>query len=248
MNMDACMANSLCQEWMQCEMSSDNSGDPCSPQLTDCIGDSSGVCPPLMDAAQSEDCGGCLSNDLCGAVVGCVRTFIDPNVCSAAACPLGHDAAAAGTPAAADCGGQVYTECGSSCPRVCGQPMGACNMMCWQGFACPSGLAFNTETGQCEDDSCIPSGGGGGGGRVASSVSAAPSCLPWPRRKTNTRPRNSRRERSRRRPRNLRSSLTRWRCFPTGMPSSESNTCSAWLGVKCGSVLQHEFKKKKHTH
>ena len=127
-----------------------------------CIGDSSGVCPPLMDAAQSEDCGGCLGNDLCGAVVGCVRTFIDPNVCSAAACPLGHDAAAAGTPEAADCGGQVYTECGSSCPRVCGQPMGACNMMCWQGFACPSGLAFNTETGQCEDDSCVPSGGGGG--------------------------------------------------------------------------------------
>ena len=96
-----------------------------------------------------------------GAVVGCVRTFIDPNVCSAT-CPLGHDAAADGTPEAADCGGEVYTECGSSCPRVCGQPMGACNMMCGQGLACPSSLAFNRETGQCEDDSCVPSGGGGG--------------------------------------------------------------------------------------
>ena len=196
MNMPACMANGLCNAWMTCEMGktpryccqhslarvtaislradNDASGDPCMEPVMECMGDS--ACPPLMDAAQSEDCGGCLSNELCGAVVGCVRTFIDPNVCSAT-CPLGHDAAAAGTPAAADCGGQVYTECGSSCPRVCGQPMGACNMMCWQGFACPSGLAFNTETGQCEDDSCIPSGGGGGGmigiGRPFMSAMAA---------------------------------------------------------------------------
>ena len=83
MNMDACMANSLCQEWMQCEMSSDNSGDPCAPFIGECMGDSSGACMPAMTAAQNDDCGDCLGNDLCNAILECVRENIEPGVCPA---------------------------------------------------------------------------------------------------------------------------------------------------------------------
>ena len=49
----------------------------------------------------------------------------------------------------ADCGGQIPNECGSSCPATCGAPVGMCNMMCNNGFFCPSGQAFHVDAGEC---------------------------------------------------------------------------------------------------
>ena len=50
-----------------------------------------------------------------------------------------------------DCGGQVRNECGSSCPDTCGAPAGFCNMMCVNGFFCPSGMAFHVDAGECRE-------------------------------------------------------------------------------------------------
>ena len=49
----------------------------------------------------------------------------------------------------ADCGGQIPNECGSSCPATCGAPVMMCNMMCVDGFFCPSGQAFHVDAGEC---------------------------------------------------------------------------------------------------
>ena len=49
-----------------------------------------------------------------------------------------------------DCGGQLWTECGTSCPLVCGQPEPMmCNMMCNVGYQCPQGLWWDNNTGNC---------------------------------------------------------------------------------------------------
>lgn len=51
-----------------------------------------------------------------------------------------------------DCGGQVWTDCGSSCPSMCGTPdADFCNEMCNAEFQCPNGQCFNDATGACED-------------------------------------------------------------------------------------------------
>ena len=49
-----------------------------------------------------------------------------------------------------DCGGQVWTECGTSCPPICGSPEPMiCNMMCNIGYQCPQGLWWDNDTGNC---------------------------------------------------------------------------------------------------
>ena len=55
-----------------------------------------------------------------------------------------------------DCGGQVWTECGTSCPPICGSPEPMiCNMMCNIGYQCPQGLWWDNDTGICvEPESC----------------------------------------------------------------------------------------------
>ena len=57
-----------------------------------------------------------------------------------------------------DCGGQEWTDCGTSCPAICGQPAPMmCNMMCNSEYQCPGDMCFNEATGTCQ------AGGGGGG-------------------------------------------------------------------------------------
>ena len=55
-----------------------------------------------------------------------------------------------------DCGNQVWTECGTSCPPICGSPEPMiCNMMCNVGYQCPHGLWWDNDTGNCvESESC----------------------------------------------------------------------------------------------
>jgi len=49
-----------------------------------------------------------------------------------------------------DCGNQVWTECGTSCPPICGSPEPMmCNMMCNVGYQCPQGLWWDNDTGNC---------------------------------------------------------------------------------------------------
>lgn len=55
-----------------------------------------------------------------------------------------------------DCGNQVWTECGTSCPPICGsgEPM-MCNMMCNIGYQCAHGQWWDNDTGNCVDpESC----------------------------------------------------------------------------------------------
>ena len=58
----------------------------------------------------------------------------------------------------ANCGGQVYTDCGTACPNQCGVtlPM-MCNMMCYQGYQCEWGQYWEPSTMQCVAtvDGCI---------------------------------------------------------------------------------------------
>lgn len=49
-----------------------------------------------------------------------------------------------------DCGNQVWTECGTSCPPICGSPEPMmCNMVCNVGYQCPQGLWWDGDTGNC---------------------------------------------------------------------------------------------------
>lgn len=54
------------------------------------------------------------------------------------------------------CGGQLWTECGTSCPPLCGSPEPMmCNMMCNVGFQCPNNLWWDDMTNTCVDrDMC----------------------------------------------------------------------------------------------
>ena len=53
----------------------------------------------------------------------------------------------------ADCGGQVWTDCGSSCPLICGQPPAdMCMAMCQSEYQCSAGTCFNDRTGTCVND------------------------------------------------------------------------------------------------
>jgi hypothetical protein len=49
-----------------------------------------------------------------------------------------------------ECGGQVWNECGTSCPPLCGSPEPMmCNMMCNVGFQCPNSLWWDDVTNTC---------------------------------------------------------------------------------------------------
>jgi len=61
-------------------------------------------------------------------------------------CPLGAQCFAPDPPCCqrvecirgSDCGGQLWTDCGTSCPLICGQPEPMmCNMMCNSEYQCP---------------------------------------------------------------------------------------------------------------
>jgi hypothetical protein len=49
-----------------------------------------------------------------------------------------------------DCGGQIWNECGTSCPLICGteEPM-LCNMMCNVGYQCPSNMWWDNNIRNC---------------------------------------------------------------------------------------------------
>ena len=46
-----------------------------------------------------------------------------------------------------DCGDQVWTECGTSCPAICGYEPMICNMMCNVGYQRHHGLWWDGDTG-----------------------------------------------------------------------------------------------------
>jgi len=81
-----------------------------------------------------EECNGC-----CPAGAACFAP--DPPCCAnlAPACVQGDD-----------CGGQVWNDCGTSCPAMCGQPPAMmCNMMCNAAFQCPNSLSWDATLGAC---------------------------------------------------------------------------------------------------
>ena len=47
--------------------------------------------------------------------------------------------------------GQVFTECGSSCPLTCDNVNDTilCTTDCWQGCECPSGIVIDVERRRC---------------------------------------------------------------------------------------------------
>ena len=55
-----------------------------------------------------------------------------------------------------DCGNQIWTDCGTSCPPICDshEPT-LCNMMCNVGYQCPQDLWWDNDTGNCvSPESC----------------------------------------------------------------------------------------------
>ena len=56
-----------------------------------------------------------------------------------------------------DCGGQIWTECGTSCPLICSEPEPImCNEMCNVGYQCPSNMWWDNETKECVDrNNCL---------------------------------------------------------------------------------------------
>jgi rhodanese-related sulfurtransferase/plastocyanin len=55
-----------------------------------------------------------------------------------------------------DCGSQQFTECGTMCPATCGQMPGMmCNMMCYNGFQCPSGQFWDENANGVGSGSCV---------------------------------------------------------------------------------------------
>ena len=49
-----------------------------------------------------------------------------------------------------ECGGQVWNDCGTSCPLICSEPeIMMCNMMCNPEYQCPSNLWWDRERSEC---------------------------------------------------------------------------------------------------
>ena len=58
------------------------------------------------------------------------------------------DCCAARCQAGADCGGQVWNDCGSPCPLLCGSPApSSCIESCQAGFQCPNGQWHDIDAG-----------------------------------------------------------------------------------------------------
>lgn len=56
-----------------------------------------------------------------------------------------------------DCGGQIWNECGTSCPLICGEPEPlGCNMMCNVGYQCPGNLWWDRDNGNCVENIGCP--------------------------------------------------------------------------------------------
>ena len=54
------------------------------------------------------------------------------------------------------CGGQEWTDCGTSCPLICDSPEPMmCNMMCNQGYQCPQSQWWSPDTSSCVDSCAI---------------------------------------------------------------------------------------------
>ena len=85
--------------------------------------------------------------------------------CGCQCCPIGAECFAPDPPCCAipccdeecslgqNCGNQVWQDCGTSCPLICGQiePM-ICNMMCNVGYQCNNGLWWDDETKMCVEN------------------------------------------------------------------------------------------------
>ena len=49
-----------------------------------------------------------------------------------------------------ECGGQLWTDCGTSCPLICSEPeIMICNSMCNAEYQCPSNLWWDREINNC---------------------------------------------------------------------------------------------------
>jgi hypothetical protein len=99
-------------------------------------------------------------NDL----LGVLSDFGGVSSCSSAA-PAPAPTPAPACAMSADCGGQVWNDCGTSCPAICGEPAPMmCNMMCNAAYQCPSGECWDEASGSCM------AGGGGGGGTLPPGI------------------------------------------------------------------------------
>lgn len=112
-------------------------GEDCGGQVWN---DCGSMCPPTCGAQRGIPC-----PEMCQAQFQCPNGLLfDPvgQCVESAACsvqwvgelpPSSRPVEPAPAPAPAcqvggDCGGQVWNDCGSSCPLVCGQMVGMCNM------------------------------------------------------------------------------------------------------------------------
>ena len=69
----------------------------------------------------------------------------------------------------ADCGGQVWNDCGTACPLTCGVDLSAlaCTMQCVAEFQCQVGACFLEEAGECFEQAagvCAQAVAGASGG------------------------------------------------------------------------------------
>jgi len=100
----------------------------------DLIVDVNDLLQVLGDFGEECNCSCCPEGALC--------IVPDPPCCNSI-CNLGDD-----------CGGQLWTECGSSCPLICGQPESMiCNMMCNTGYQCPHNLWWSDTHKMCVESS-----------------------------------------------------------------------------------------------
>ena len=80
-----------------------------------------------------------------------VRGVLAAAACSVAAGDLIMPAPALLCAQGEDCGGQVWTDCGSACPEVCGAETAMmCTMNCVAEYQCPAGVCFSDVSGACE--------------------------------------------------------------------------------------------------
>jgi hypothetical protein len=80
---------------------------------------------------------------------GCVQPWAMPNGMNFDT-DCATDAADVSCVQGTDCGGQVWNDCGTSCPALCGEPpLQMCNMMCNAAFQCPRALSWDAEVGAC---------------------------------------------------------------------------------------------------
>lgn len=113
-------------------LSSFSTEDIVSDVNNDLVVDVNDLLQVLGDFGEECNCSCCPEGVLC--------IVPDPPCCNSI-CELGDD-----------CGGQLWTECGTSCPLICGQPESMiCNMMCNVGYQCPHNLWWCPIHHECVD-------------------------------------------------------------------------------------------------